>query len=308
MSLDPRAQRLLNMLAASGDPGLGQTAQDRRRGLEDLAAMFGGIAPDMASVHTFHIAGPGGPIAVRRYRPHAAGSGALLFFHGGGWVAGGLETHDGACRRLAKASARQVFAVDYRLAPEHPFPAALDDAQAALTWAATAGRVQGFDPSDLVVAGDSAGGALASAACIAARDRGERIVAGLLLICPILDLATERPSRRAFSDGYFLKSATMAQDLADYAPAGTALSDPRLSPLLAEDLGDLPPTHVHVAQYDPFRDEGLAFGRRIAAAGGTAKTTEHPGMIHYFYALPGAIPYAEKALAEMGAALASAPF
>ncbi len=306
MPLDPRAQRLLHMLSASAQGPASQSVEDRRSGLASLTAMVGGEAPQMAAVDDLQAPGPGGPMPVRRYRPLHAGDGAILFFHGGGWVAGSLDTHDGVCRRLAIASGCHVFAVEYRLAPEHPFPAGLDDAAAAIAWMAGAAGDFGVDPQKLVVAGDSAGGTLATAACLA-RPRGEPPIALLLLICPILDLAEESASRRAFAEGYFLSAATMAKDLADYTPKGADLRDPRLSPLHAIDLSPLPPTHIHVAEFDPFRDEGLAFAERLTAMGGETTATLHPGMIHYFYAMPGAIPYAETALAEIGAAVRGAP-
>jgi acetyl esterase/lipase len=303
MPLDPRAQRLLHMLSVSADAIQAESTEDRRRGLASLTASVGGAAPAVAAVEDLSAPGADGPLALRRYRPEGAGAGAILFVHGGGWVAGGLDTHDGVCRRLANASGCQVFALDYRLAPEHPFPAGLEDVLAAMTALAGQAGSLGFDPAKLAVAGDSAGGGLAASACLLVRDRGGPAVALQLLICPILDLVHESDSRRTFATGYFLSRATMARDLADYLPDGADLSDPRLSPLHAHSLKGLPPTHIHLAEFDPFRDEGLAYGERLNAAGVQASVTLHPGMIHYFYAMPGAIPYAEAALNDIGAAV-----
>jgi acetyl esterase/lipase len=303
MPLDPRAERLLRMLSASTDGPRAETTEDRRRGLASLAEMVGGAAPDMAAVDTLACPGPDGPAPIRRYRPKNIAPGAILYLHGGGWVAGSLDTHDGVCRRLANASGRTVFAVDYRLAPEHPFPAGLKDAVAAIRWLQDEASALGVG-RDLVVAGDSAGGTLAAAACLALPPARKPTL--LLLICPILDIARESASRREYAKGYFLSRETLARDLADYAPPGADLADPRLSPLYADDLSALPPTQVHVAEFDPFRDEGLALAARLQAAGRPVTSTLHPGMIHYFYAMPGAIPYADKALTEIGTAVRTA--
>jgi acetyl esterase len=298
------------MLSVSSGGGEAQNAGDRRRDLANLTASVGGAAAPVAAVDDLSMPGAEGPLALRRYRPDDAGGGAILFLHGGGWVAGSLDTHDGVCRRLAAASGCQVFALDYRLAPEHPFPAALSDALAAVRWLAASAGALRFDPKMLVVAGDSAGGNLAAATCQMARGAGEPAIALQLLICPILDPAKESASRAAFAEGYFLSRAAMARDLADYLPGhagGSAdADDPRLSPLRAVDLSGLPPAYVHVAEFDPFRDEGLAYVARLKEAGVPVFETLHPGMIHYFYAMPGAIPYAETALQQIGAAVRAA--
>jgi acetyl esterase/lipase len=292
MPLDPRAERLLRMLTATGGGEVG-AAGDRRSSLKNLAEVAGGHKLKLAQVEDLTVPGAEAPLPARRYNPANARPGRILFFHGGGWVAGDLDTHDGVCRRLAQASQLEVLAIDYRLAPEHPFPAGLEDAKAAIRWVQHAGT------APLVVAGDSAGANLATAACLATPDDATPDL--LLLLCPILDLAAESPSRVAMSDGYFLSRQAMARDLADYLPKAAMLNDPRLSPLRAENLSVLPPTHVHLAEFDPFRDEGLAFGEKLQAAGVDARVTRHDGMIHYFYALSGAIPYAEGALEAIGA-------
>ena len=294
------------MLSASAGDGEPQTAVERRRGLASLTEMAGGEPPEVWAVEDSALPSPAGAIPFRLYRPLNVDGGAMVFLHGGGWVAGDLDTHDGVCRRLANASGCTVFATDYRLAPEHPFPAGLDDACAAIVWVAQNAAGLGIDATKLVVAGDSAGGGLAAAATLLARDGGGPEIALTLLICPILDLAVESPSRLSFAQGYFLSQSALARDLADYAPTGTNLADPRLSPLHAATLEGLPPTHLHVAEFDPFRDEGLAYAERLASSGAAARSTTHPGMIHYFYAMPGAIPYADKALAEIGAAARAA--
>jgi acetyl esterase/lipase len=305
MPLDRRAQRLLDMLAASGTQGSDATPAERRAALESLAeAADDASAPALSEAHTMD--GPGGPLAVRLYRSAVAASGpapALVFFHGGGWVAGSLATHDGVCRRLCGASGANVLAVDYRLAPEHRFPAAYDDALAATRWTFRCATQLGLDPRRIAVGGDSVGAGLAAAVAQEARALP---IAAQLLICPILDVAAMTPSREAFASGYFLSEDAFARDLADYAGPGVALDDRRLSPARAQDLAGLPPALIHTAEYDPFRDGGEAYGARLRTAGVPATAHRHAGMIHYFYALARAIPYAAQAAEEIGRELRAA--
>ena len=303
MSLDPRARRLLDMLAASA-PGAGlacESPQQRRLGLRRLSELAADPAPS-AGVEALSCPGQDGSrIPLRRYLPAESEGGAIVYVHGGGWVAGDLDTHDSVCRALAGSSRCVVFAVDYRQPPEHPFPAAIIDVFTALTWVYAHADDLGVDRAKLAVAGDSAGGNIAAAACLMARDAGAPPIALQLLICPILEIAPSTASRRQFRDGFFLDPARFDQDVADYAPAGTALDQPWLSPLRAPDLTGLPAAHIHVAGCDPFRDEGLAYAEQLRQVGTPCRTQLHAGMIHYFYALPRMIPYALTALDEIGA-------
>lgn len=304
MSLDRSAQRLLKMLAVTGQSdGARRTPADRRRGLRSLAQLFETPPDTPVETSQLTLPGPAGTLGGRLYVPPDAAAGGMVYFHGGGWVAGGLETHDGVCRRLALGSGLRLLAVDYRLAPEHPFPAALEDAFAAVRWVAAHGEAIGVDPARLVIAGDSAGAGLAAAV---AQSPDRPPLALQLLICPILNLAEDSTSRRAFADGYFLDSATMAADRADYCGGVADLRDPRLSPLLAKQVDGLAPALIHTAEYDPFRDEGEAYARRLRDAGVAVRQARHGGMIHYFYAVPRAIPYAAEALAAIGAQVAAA--
>jgi acetyl esterase/lipase len=305
--LDRGAQRLLKMLAVVGQgAGAARSAAGRRQALASLAEMVEQTPAGTVETRDLAIPGPGGPIGARLYAPPAHAhepQGAVVYLHGGGWVAGGLATHDGVCRRLALASGMKVLAVDYRLAPEHPFPAALEDALAALRWASDAAADLGIDARRLAIAGDSAGGGLAAAVAQSA----ERPPLALqVLICPILDLAEASGSRREFAEGYFLDAATLAADVADYAGPRADLRDVRLSPLRASTLGGLPPALIHTAEFDPFRDEGEAYARRLSAAGVAVRQTRHDGMIHYFYAMPRPIPHAGEALAAIGGEIAEA--
>jgi acetyl esterase/lipase len=307
MPLDRRAQRLLDMLAASGaPPAASESAADRREGLRALARMVEDSPEAELAVERREIPGPGGALTLHLYQPRQPAAerlAGLVFFHGGGWVAGGVDTHGGLCRRLAEASGQRVIAVDYRLAPEHRFPAAFEDSLAAVCWVADHGHALGVDPDRLAVGGDSAGGGLAAAVCAAARDAGGPRINLQLLLCPILDVAAESASRREFGEGYVLSRATMGRDLEDYCPQEAARSDPRVSPLRGASFEGLPPTLLHVAEFDPFRDEGLAYAQRLRDAGVGVEETCHAGMIHYFYAMPRAIPYAATAAAALGAQL-----
>jgi acetyl esterase len=245
----------------------------------------------------------GGHITLRIYSPLGIPARVLpgiLFFHGGGWVAGGLETHDGLCRRLCNETGCRVIAVDYRLAPEHPFPFGLADAVAALAHVSANPKLFGIDPERLGVAGDSAGGTLAAVLCRIARDAGGPAIAFQLLLCPILDVHGESAARRELAEGYFLDSETLRRDLELYVPAGIELSDLRLSPLCAEEFADLPPAFIHTGQFDPFGDEGEEYAQRLGGFGVSVHGRAHPGMIHYFYCMPRMIPYAQDAMAIIG--------
>ena len=309
MALDPHAARLLQMLASvqKADAGGSPDPQARRDSLRQLAALAGDRPGDGVVADDLRIP-LADPLSARRYRAEAAGEapGLIVYLHGGGWVAGDLETHDGVCRALCRESGAIVLAVDYRRPPEHRFPAAVHDAAAVVVWARGEAGALGAPPDHVALAGDSAGANLAAAATGLMLAKGEAPPDLLLLLCPILDVAPNQPSRASFAAGYFLDQAQMSQDLADYLPDLGQMADPLVSPLRLADLSAFPPTHIHVAEYDPFRDEGLAFGERLQAGGVRALVRTHPGMIHYFYALPRAIPYARKALAEIGAAVGAA--
>ena len=310
MPLDRHARRFLEMLAAAGQTrGRYENADERRHALDTLADLvdppgtvtIGGMRDSLFSVDD-------GAIMLRTYSPlgePARRLPGLVFLHGGGWVAGSLESHDGFCRRLANESGCRVIAVDYRRAPEHAFPHALEDGFAAFRHVARHPGFFGIDPAHLGIAGDSAGGTLAAVICRMARDLNSKDGAGpaiafQLLICPILDIHGESAARRELADGYFLDRETVARDLELYCP-GADRSDPRLSPLLADDLTGLPPAFIHTGQFDPFGDEGEAYAAKLAQAGVAVHGRVHPGMIHYFYCMPRMIPYAQEALHGIGA-------
>jgi acetyl esterase/lipase len=305
MPLDRHARRFLEMLTAAGETkGRYDDAAERRRALETLADLVDPPGQEAIGGMRDHRLEVGdGSITLRIYSPAGKPERmlpGLLFLHGGGWVAGSLQTHDGFCRRLCNESGCRLVAVNYRLAPEHPFPVALEDALAALRYVAAHPREFGIDPARLGVGGDSAGGGLATALCREARDRNGPPIAFQFLICPILDVAHESAGRRELRDGYFLDGETLARDLELYCPEAD-LTDPRLSPLLASDLTGLPPAYIHTAQFDPFGDEGEAYAAKLSEAGVIVHGRSHLGMIHFFYCMPRMIPYARQAAQMMGA-------
>ena len=212
----------------------------------------------MARVEGLRIPGQGGPLPARFYTPGGLPAGEtaplLIFFHGGGWVIGDLDTHDDVCRFLAASAGVAVLAVDYRLSPEHPFPAPVEDAWASFAWAEANAADLGIDPARIAVGGDSAGGNLAAVVSLLARAGGGPAPAMQLLIYPPTDSAGDLPSRRLFSEGFMLTKNDMDNFEGHYLPPGTDATDPRVSILLAPDLTGLPPAYVVTAGFDPLRD------------------------------------------------------
>jgi acetyl esterase/lipase len=241
---------------------------------------------------------------VRVYTPFGAVDErlpGLVYFHGGGGVFGSIETHDGLCRMLANASQCRVLSVDYRLAPEHPFPAAFEDSYTAVTEVFEQATAFGLRPDRIGVGGDSAGAALAAAVCQRAKQEKGPSIALQLLLCPALDIGTESESRRILAEGYFLDKATIDWTLKHYCPEALNLADPRLSPLRAADMSCLPPAVIHTAEFDPLLSEGRAYADRLERAGIKLRYTCHLGMIHHFYGMADAIPHARVAVASIGA-------
>ena len=309
MPLDPRARRFLDTLAAMNPPSaLALSVEERRAGLAHLLS-FSGAPQATAAVDQLELPGPAGSLAVRAYTPCGADAGqplpGMVYFHGGGLVAGTLDTHDAICRALSNASGCRVLSVDYRLAPEHPFPAAVADGYAATEWIAAHAEELGLDPRRIGVAGDSAGATLAAVVCHESKASAGSRLAFQFLLCPITDFAAESDSRRSLAQGYLVDRDTLEHDLKHYLLPGTDRADPRVSPLRAADVSHLPPTVVHTAEFDPLRDEGQLYADRLRHSGVRALYRCHPGMIHLFYGLGGLIPYAGVAFAHMGADIRS---
>jgi len=301
-TLDTRTQWFLQLLARSGQKPLHMLGVAQARLEFDLfqPVMSGRPAP-VGEIVDRTIAGPGGRLRVRIYRP--AGSVArllptILYLHGGGWAIGSLEAYDLPCRFFCARSGCAVVAVDYRLAPEHKFPAALDDAVAAFRWLVTESEELGIDPDRIVIAGDSAGGTLA--AVVAQQVRGETHPPCLQwLIYPATDLSAETPSHASCGEGFLLTRTDMGWFRSLYLddPADTA--DPRVSPLRAADLSNLPPALIFTAGFDPLRDEGQAYAGRLAAAGVKVVQREFDSLIHGFVGMRGALQAAARAMDDM---------
>ena len=295
------APEIAALLAAGADvaPLNSLTVDEARTRMRQDAAVWWGAVDDEVMTEDFAL--PNG-CTVRRYGEPAANGAAVLHFHGGGWVIGDLATHAGACAALATATGIPVYSVDYRLAPEHPFPAAALDAQAAIDWLATAGADLGVDIARVVVTGDSAGGNLAAIAAIHAASTG-RHIAAQVLIYPVTSAAMDTGSYRDFADGYGLTAAAMQWFFRHYAGNDVAAvaNDPRLSPLAAAGLEGVAPALVVTAELDPLRDEGRAYAARLTAAGVGTRLREWPGMIHGFSLMRAFTPANTELWAEIAA-------
>jgi acetyl esterase/lipase len=302
--IDPRVKRFLEVLAATSPlNALDLPIAQRRAGLADLMRLAGPPA-DVARIEPRTLAVDGREVPARLYIPlnaDGAPAAGLVYVHGGGLVGGSLDTHEPIARALAAAGCCRVLSIGYRLAPEHPYPAGLDDTVAAIRHCRDAAGTFGIDPTRLGVCGDSAGGMLVAAACQALTRSRESGLKLAVLLCPILDYGGTSPSRREFARGYLVEEATLQDDLRHCLSGGLAATDERLSPLRAADLSGLPPLIIHTAEYDPLRDEARAYYERVLDAGGAATYTCHAGMIHFFYGLGGLIPQGRTALATIGA-------
>jgi acetyl esterase len=299
MPLDPQAQALLDQLAAmDAKPLSSMPVADARRMMEMMAQMRGAPVEVAAAVDR-RIPGPQGEIALRVYTPHgSAPFGLLVYFHGGGWVLGSLETHDGIGRALAAGAGCVVVSVDYRLAPEHRYPAAAEDCYAATQWARANAAELGADAGRLAVGGDSAGGNLAAVVAQMARDRHGPPILFQLLIYPATDATNfERASYRDNATGYLLTTDDMRWFWDHYLGAGRAAAgEAYASPLRATSLAGLPPALVLTAEFDPLRDEGEAYARALEDAGVPARLTRYDGMIHGFFGMGALIDQANAAV------------
>jgi acetyl esterase len=245
-------------------------------------------------------------IPVRLYRPREGRLPLLVYFHGGGWVVGSVAGSDGFCRALANASGSAIASVEYRLAPEHRYPAAADDAYAVTRWSAANAEALGVDAARLAIGGSSAGGNLAAVTSLMARDRGGPAIALQWLHVPVLDHDFDRPSYLSNAEGYGLTRDGMRWFWDHYLPEVRRRDEPYASPLRARDLARLPPAQIVSAECDPLRDEGQAYAQRLREAGVAVSYTEYPGMVHGFMSMAGVIPAARRAIDEAGAALGRA--
>lgn len=310
--MHPEVRLALRLLELGGEPSYENLpVAEARDELEREARVFAGRPVRVGEVRDVAVPGPGGVLRARLYRP--VGSRGpdgphdpvplLVYFHGGGWVLGSIDSHDNTCRFLCRHAGVAVLSVDYRRAPEHPFPAAVDDALASFRWATAHAADLGIDPAAVAVGGDSAGGNLAAVvARLACRDGGSR-PAFQLLFAPVTDLSAKSRSYRLFREGFYLSEATMDWYRDRYLPEPGAALDPRASPLLADDLEGLPPAYIATAGFDPLRDEGEAYADRLRAAGVPVALRRHRGLVHAFANATGVGRTGREAMLEASGAL-----
>ena len=293
MPLESATAAILAHIAEEGAPELYEMA------IAESRSMYREMQPDLPeivvhSVEDLMIDGPAGAIPVRIYRPSAAPAPVHVHFHGGGWVIGDLDTHDRDCREICVGADCIVVAVDYRLAPEHIFPAAPEDCYAALCWATANLDSLCALPGAVSVGGDSAGGNLAAAVALMARDRSGPAIAMQLLIYPVTDATMESGSYRDNANGYLLSRTMMSWFWDHYCPDLALRADPLASPITAEDLTGLPPALIMTAEFDPLRDEGEAYAERLIAADVEVEVRRFDGLVHGFFSQAGVIEAARE--------------
>ena len=310
MALDPQVQILLDLAKQAALPEVWQLTPDQGR--EQYATRVNKLKFNESIFRTEdrRIQGPGSDIALRIYTPRELKPGeklpVLLWFHGGGFVIGSLDTHDSACRMLANKADCLVVSVDYRLAPEAKFPAGVEDCQAAMKWTALHAVEFGGDANCMAVGGDSAGGNLAAVMAILARDAMHPKLVFQLLIYPCVAPEPETVSHHKFKEGYVLSRNSITWFYKQYLRSSKDVNDFRFAPLVHDDLSGLPPALVIVAGYDPLRDEGIEYARKLIEAGNRVSLSNYEGMVHGFYLMGGVVDAARRAVAESADALREA--
>jgi acetyl esterase len=307
MPLDPLLKAFLDQANAQPGPKMWElTAPEARQTFVALMELAGPKDVPIGKTENITIPGPGGDIPARVYTPVAAGGDALpalIYFHGGGWVIGTVETHDGLCRMFANESGVRVISVDYRLAPEHRFPAAIEDAYAAAAWVEANAAQLGVDPNRVAVGGDSAGGGLAAAVCQMAKAKGAPRIQFQLLLFPVTHVGGDTPSLNEFASGYFLERKGLDWFYDNYIPDVAAREDVRVSPLLAEDVSGLPPAYMVVGGFDPLHDEGVRYASRLRQGGVAVTVNDYPDMVHCFFYLQAVLPQALEMVKTASAAV-----
>jgi acetyl esterase len=303
MPIDPLAKRFLEMMAVGASPDRARASLEQRRDALTKLMRFAHIDQTTDAGTDGVLPGPAGDICFRLYQPANDArqlAPGFVYFHGGGMVAGSIDTHDPICRALARETGCRLISVGYRLAPEHKFPAAVEDAIAATEWIFRHAKTLGIDPDKLVVGGDSAGATLAAVVCQHAVGPAQIPIALQCLLCPVLDFTEKSSSRRAFAESHLIDELTLDADLADYLPEGADPADPRISPLRSASLAGLSPAIIHTAEFDPMRDEGNDYARRLIDAGVAVDHVRHDGMIHNFHALGAILPQGLQVLHQIG--------
>jgi acetyl esterase len=308
MSLDPQAQEVINLVIKSGRPAYHTLSpKDARQLFRETRPASTPTPPEIGAVRNLVADGPGGPIPLRVYRPAGVAASAalpgLMYFHGGGWVIGDLDTHDVLCRQLTAEAGITVVNVDYRLAPEHKFPAAADDAWAATRWTVAHASELGVDAGRLAVGGDSAGGNLAAVVALHARDAGAPNIKLQVLVYPVTDVGSETRSYQDFAEGYMLTRESMRWFTAHYLAAAGQANDWRVSPLRASSHAGLPPALVVTAGFDPLRDEGAAYAAKLQQAGVRVDYVCYGGMVHGFAGMGRLIETGNRAVSHIAATL-----
>jgi acetyl esterase len=307
-ALDPQARAVIDLVIKSGRPAYHTLSPKEARQLfRETRPASTPTPPEIGRVKDLVT---DGAIPLRVYRPAGVPDSARLpayvYFHGGGWVIGDLETHDVVCRQITAEAGVSVVSVDYRLAPEHKFPAAADDAWAATRWTVAHAAELGIDGERLAVGGDSAGGNLAAVVALLARDAGAPAIALQVLLYPVTDVAAESPSYQDFADGYMLTRDGMRWFIAHYLSKREEAADWRASPLRAPSLAGLPPALIVTAGFDPLRDEGEAYATRLREAGVRVDAVCYGGMVHGFVPMGRLLDTADRALTLIGGALRQA--
>ena len=301
MMLDPQSRALLEKAAAANVPGPEQTSAEEARELYKRSRLpLQPPKPEMGVVRDITIDGSRGPLTLREFRPKTPGDGkdlpALVYFHGGGWVIGDIDTHDTLCRQLSDGSGAAVYSVNYAKAPEHKFPAAVEDALLATHYVIQSHAALGIDPARVGTGGDSAGGNLATVVAQSLRGKLEHPLALQLLIYPVTDLRLSMPSYETYANGYGLTATAMRHFRDTYLRGAADIADTRASPLLQSDLSGMPPALVLTAGFDPLRDEGAAYADALSAAGCPAQYVCFERQIHGFIIMGGAVEEANTAV------------
>ena len=306
MPLDPQVQAVLDKIRDAGNPEYWQMSPQQARDWHNRKAGILDVKPEpVFKTRDRSIPGPAGPIPVRMYVPHQTAEPlpVLVWLHGGGHVVGSLDSYDALCRQLALQSDCLVVSVAYRLAPEHKFPAGVEDSFAALRWTAHHAAEIGGDPNRLAVGGDSAGGNLAAVCAILARDAGGPKLVMQLLVYPRTAPDEDFASHNEFAEGHLLTRKTILWFHQHYRASDADRQDFRYAPLICKDLSRLPPALIIVGECDPLRDDGIAYAERLQRDGNAVELTNYPGMVHPFFSMGGAVDAGRRAVTQAASAL-----